>query len=79
MHSTSLIPVEGHNNLYRDPKTNAIVYDNSTEYQDYIRRRNERMKKDELIVQTANELQEVKSEISEIKDMLVKLMTSINT
>ena len=37
------------------------------------------MKKDELIVQTANELQEVKSEISEIKDMLVKLMTSINT
>ena len=72
-------PVKGHNNMYRDPKTQAIVYQHGKEYDDYVERRRSRKEKEELIETTAKELQEVKSEISEIKDLLLKLTSSINT
>lgn len=65
--------------MYRDPRTKAIVYTDDEEYNNYIERRKSRQEKEELIETTAKELQEVKSEISEIKDLLLKLTSSINT
>jgi len=32
----SYLKVEGHSGLYRDPKTNSIVNQNSTGYNEYI-------------------------------------------
>ena len=72
MHSSSLIPVEGNPNLSRDPKTGAILNTNRNEYEKYIAQRNEREKDKQRLTQ-------LESEISEIKQLLVKLTTGINT
>ena len=72
MHSSSLIPVEGNPNLSRDPKTGAILNTNRSEYEEYIAQRNERETDKQRLTQ-------LESEISEIKQLLVKLTTGINT
>ncbi len=72
MHSPSLIPVEGNSNLARDPKTGAIVNTNRSEYEKYIAQREaKQLDKDRL--------DKMESELSEIKQLLVKLTTGINT
>ena len=62
----NLIPVEGENYLFRDPKYNAIVNTNTSGYYAYITRRvvslNEKQRLDNL-----------ESEISEIKSLLKAL------
>ena len=72
MHISSLIPVEGNPNLSRDPKTGAILNTNRSEYEKYITQRNERETDKQRLTQ-------LESEISEIKQLLVKLTTGINT
>ena len=72
MHSSSLIPVEGNSNLSRDPKTGAILNTNRSEYEKYIAQR-------ETIQSDKDRLNKLESEISEIKQLLVKLTTGINT
>lgn len=79
MHSTGLIPIDGHDNLYRDPKTNAIIVKNDDQYTTYIKNRNRIAEKNALIDQTAQEVKDLKSEISEIKQLLLKLTSDINT
>lgn len=72
MHSSSLIPVEGNSNLSRDPKTGAILNTDRSEYEKYVAQREAK----ELDKERLNKLE---SEISEIKQLLVKLTTGINT
>ena len=72
MHSSSLIPVEGNSNLKRDPKTGAILNTDRSEYEKYVAQREAK----ELDKERLNKLE---SEISEIKQLLVKLTTGINT
>ena len=72
MHSSSLIPVEGNSNLSRDPKTGAIVNTDRTEYEKNVAQREAK----EIDKERINKIE---SEISEIKQLLVKLTTGINT
>ena len=72
MHSSSLIPVEGNSNLSRDPKTGAIVNTDRSEYEKYVAQRKTKQLDNER-------LNKLESEISEIKQLLVKLTTGINT
>ena len=62
-----MIPVEGHKGLYRDEKSNAIVNCNDYEYQEYLRVKNSTL--DEK-----DEIQNLKTELSEIKLLLAKLI-----
>ena len=62
-----MIPVEGHKGLYRDEKSNAIVNCNDYEYQEYLRAKNSTL--DEK-----GEIENLKTELSEIKLLLVKLL-----
>lgn len=73
MHSSRLIPVEGHSDLHRDPETNAIISNNTSEYEKYIAQRNERNSMKNKVDNTAKEVSELKSEIQEIKDLLLKI------
>jgi hypothetical protein len=62
-----MIPVEGHKGLYRDGKSNAIVNCNDYEYQEYLRVKNSTL--DEKC-----EIQNLKTELTEIKLLLSKLL-----
>lgn len=62
-----MIPVEGHPNLYRDENTGAIVNFDNVSYNQYINSVNNRdiQKK---------ELDKMKEDINEIKDLLKELL-----
>jgi hypothetical protein len=62
-----MIPVEGHKGLYRDEKSNAIINCNDYEYQEYLRAKNSSL--DEK-----TEIQNLKSELNDIKLLLTKLL-----
>jgi hypothetical protein len=61
-----LIPVEGHQNLYRDRNTGSIVNTDKNNYDNYMKVK--RMKQNEK-----NELDRIKSDIEEIKSLLREL------
>ena len=65
------IRVEGYQNLYRDEETGAIVNTDSTSYELYVSSRKRRLdyKKNQQ-----NEIENLKSEVSEIKSMLMELL-----
>lgn len=58
-----MIKVEGHSNLYRDEETGAIMNLDSSGYQEYVKKRSLKRKERE-------DIQNLKSEIDEIKSML---------
>jgi len=62
-----MIPVEGHKGLYRDEKSNAIVNCNDYEYQEYLRAKNSSLNE-------KTEIENLKTELTEIKSLLAKLL-----
>ena len=62
-----MIPIEGHNNLFRDESSGAIVNSDTFEYNQYIKMKKERQKqKDEII--------ELKKDVQQIKNLLMELI-----
>ena len=67
-----MIRVEGHKNLKRDEETGAIINTDSTEYNRYLNTiKNRRSQK--------NEIDEIKSDITEIKSILMQLLKKKNS
>jgi len=62
-----MIPIEGHNNLFRDENTGAIVNCDTYEYNQYIRMKSERQKQ-------KDEINELKKDVHEIKSLLMELI-----
>ncbi len=71
--------MEGHDGLARDPNTGAIVNTNKTDFEKYKAVSSARKIYDQKIEDTAEELASLKEEMSEIKQLLVKLVDGINT
>ena len=67
MEEIELIPVEGHNSLGRDPASNAIVNTDTTQYDAYIKARENAKKKDST-------LEELQSEVAELKALMKDLI-----
>ena len=67
-----MIPVEGHKNLFRDEKTNAIVNNDIIAYENYmsVRRKNN---------DKQAELDDMKKEIDTLKSMLNDLASKITS
>ena len=67
-----MIPVEGHKNLFRDEKTNAIINTDSVGYENYmsIRKRND---------DKQEEMDTMKREIETLKSMLNELASKITS
>lgn len=65
-----MIRVEGHKNLYRDEETGAIINNDSSGYESYIRQRN-KLKSQRV------EIDSMKKDISEIKDLLAKIVEKL--
>ena len=64
------IKVENNSNLYRDSNTNAIINTNSTEYKNYMNTLKFRKKEITKIKQIEDDVNSVKQDLQEIKDLL---------
>ena len=62
-----MIPVEGHEHIYRDEKTGAIINQDDSSYQTYLQMKKKK-KKDRA------EIDEMKNDISEMKKMIELLV-----
>ncbi len=62
--------VEGHNHLFREEDSHAIVNNNSSEYDNYIRMRAKRKQKTDRIDNMEDDLKTLKDDINEIKTLL---------
>ena len=67
-----MIPVKGHQSLFRDEKSNAIVNTDKTAYQSYMNTK--RVNSDKQV-----ELDEMKKEIEALKTMLNSLASKITS
>ena len=69
------LKVEGYNNLVRDTKSNAIINTDRTAYQMAKKRAADAQSQRDEIRTATREINTLKCEIHEIKNMLVKLTT----
>ena len=66
-----MIPVKGHPHLYRDELSGAIVNLDNVSYNNYIENRNS--KETQRLAQKA-EIEQLKSDVNEIKSLLLELI-----
>ena len=65
--------VEGHAHLVRDLKTQAIVNTDSDAYARYMSRKVKQSKKDDEMRDVIRDVNELKNEMREIKNLLVEI------
>lgn len=70
----SYIKVQGYTHLVRDESSNAIVNTDKTEYQLYMARRNARAKTTDEFRNAVKEINNLKTELFEIKQMLKEVI-----
>ena len=66
--------VKGHAHLVRDLKSQAIINTDSDAYARYMARKAKQSKKDDEMRKVVREVNEIKSEMFEIKDLLKKVL-----
>jgi len=66
-----LVPVSGHNQLGRDPSSNAIINTDQSAYDAYKRARREAKRKEE-------EMSSLKSEVDELKELVKSLAQKVD-
>ena len=70
----SVVKVKGHTHLVRDLKSQAIINTDSDAYARYMARKVKQSKKDDEMRKVVREVNEIKSEMFEIKDLLKKVL-----
>ena len=70
----SIAKVKGHTHLVRDLKSQAIINTDSDAYARYMVRKAKQSKKDDEMRKVVREVNEIKSEMFEIKDLLKKVL-----
>ena len=66
----NLIPVEGEKDLFRDPRTNAIINTNQSDYLNYINCRKMRQNEKNKIDILEKDVNSIKNDLNEIKSLL---------
>ena len=72
--SIRLVKVEDDTSLARDPETGAIVMTSHSQYKDYVEKRKIHAKKNLEIERQAQEINNIKDDLCEIKSMLLALL-----
>jgi hypothetical protein len=70
----SYIKVKGHDHLIRDPKTNAIINTNMSEYNEYLSRRDSKLKDNQKVQNLESDVANMKEDLDEIKFLLRRLV-----
>ena len=71
-----MIPVEGNPNLVRDSITKAVINTNMNGYLEYINSSKKLKERNQKLDAVADEVTQLKNEISEIKQMLISVLSS---
>ena len=69
----STLKVKGHTNLVRDLKSQAIINTDSDAYARYMARKAKQAKKDDEVRKVIRDVNEIKSEMFEIKKLLKEI------
>ena len=67
------LKVEGHTHLIRDLKSQAIINTDSNAYARYMARKTKQQKKDDQLRDVIRDVNELKNEMREIKNLLVEM------
>lgn len=70
------LQVDTDKDLVRDVGTTAIINTNMNEYNNYLKRKMSAEERKQLIVQQQVELENIKTELSELKDLLTKMISA---
>ena len=73
-----LIPVENHSELFRDSKTGAIVNKSTSDFERYNNTRNKMLSKEERINDLEQKVDNLSSDIGDIKSMLQSFLSNNN-
>ena len=73
-----LIPVENREGWFRDPESHAVVNCNKSQYEQYMASYNKREKKEKSFNTLQNDVDGLKSDISDIKSLLQHLVERKN-
>lgn len=68
------LKVQGHDGLVRDISTGAIVNTDKTEYDRYVETRRKAEQRENTISQHTLEINNIKNELQDIKNLLVQLV-----
>jgi len=68
----SRLKVQGYDSLVRDTRSNAIVNTSTSEYTIYMQRVKAREKQGDQIRNAVKEINNLKSELREIKELIIK-------
>jgi hypothetical protein len=66
------IPVEGHSGFYRDSISGAVLNCNDSEYDNYIRSK-------ELKIKQRQEIENLRNDVNEIKDMMKIILSKLDS
>ena len=69
----AIAKVQGHSNLVRDLKSQAIINTDSDAYARYMARKAKQSKKDDEMRSVVREVNSLKTEMREIKDLLIEI------
>ena len=67
------VKVKDHLGLVGDPRTNAILNTNKSEYDEYIKARKKNRSKSERVEQLETDVNDIKNDLNEIKSLLLDL------
>lgn len=73
-----LLKVENETGLGRDPVSKAIINTDSTGYEQYMSQREKLLKEKEAVVNNTREINALKTEISDMKEMLKIILEKVN-
>lgn len=68
------VKVKGHDYLVRDPRTNAIINTNRSEYNEYVTNRESKVKEQQKIQELEVNVANMKDDLNEIKSLLRSLV-----
>ena len=71
-----LIPVENHPGLFRDSTTNAIVNKSKSDFDNYNKTRNRMLSKEQRINHLEQKVDNLSSDIGDIKSMLQSFLSN---
>lgn len=74
----TFVEIEGKQGLIRDLNSGAILNTNVTEYENHIARRHQQREERRKIAQQENEINNIKQELSDIKQLLQALLRQNN-